>query len=97
MYEPGLDELLQRGLAAGRLRFTTSYAEAAAFADLHFVCVGTPQQPGEYAADVSSLDAVVDGLAPHLVEPAVVVGKSTVPIGTARPARAAAARPGARR
>ncbi len=83
MYEPGLEELLQRGLASGRLRFTTSYAEAAAFSDLHFVCVGTPQKPGEYGADVSFLDAVVDGLAPHLVEPAVVVGKSTVPIGTA--------------
>ena len=83
LYEPELEDLLKEGLASGRLRFTTSYQEAAEFADLHFVCVGTPQKVGEYAADVSALDAVVDGLAPHLLAPAVVVGKSTVPIGTA--------------
>jgi UDPglucose 6-dehydrogenase len=82
-YEPGLDEVLARNIDAGRLRFTTSYEEAAAFGDVHFVCVGTPQQASTYAADLSHIDAVVDGLAPHLSRPCLVVGKSTVPVGTA--------------
>jgi UDPglucose 6-dehydrogenase len=83
IYEPGLDELLKRNLEAGRLRFTTSYEEAAEFGDVHFICVGTPQKPGEYAADTSYLDAVVESLAPHLTRECLVVGKSTVPVGTA--------------
>ncbi|MEV0967349.1 UDP-glucose dehydrogenase family protein [Microtetraspora glauca] len=83
IHEPGLEELLQRNLAAGRLRFTTSYQEAAEFGDVHFVCVGTPQKKGEYAADVSYLDAVVESLAPFLDRECLVVGKSTVPVGTA--------------
>ena len=82
-YEPGLPEVLQRNLASGRLRFTTSYDEVAAFGDVHFVCVGTPQQPGSKAADMSYVDAVLDGLTPHLTRPCLVVGKSTVPVGTA--------------
>jgi UDPglucose 6-dehydrogenase len=82
-YEPGLDELLRKNLATGRLRFTTSLAEAADFADVHFICVGTPQKHGEYAADLSYVDAAVEGLAPHLTRPALVAGKSTVPVGTA--------------
>ena len=82
-YEPGLGELLRRGLKNGRLRFTTDYAEAADFGDVHFVCVGTPQQVGSHAADLGAVDAVIDGLAPHLTRPALVVGKSTVPVGTA--------------
>jgi UDPglucose 6-dehydrogenase len=82
-YEPGLDALLRTQLDSGRLRFTTSYAEVAAFADVHFVCVGTPQRKGEYAADLTYVDAAVDALAPHLERPALVVGKSTVPVGTA--------------
>ncbi|MEP6762602.1 MAG: UDP-glucose/GDP-mannose dehydrogenase family protein, partial [Sporichthyaceae bacterium] len=74
---------LRKHVEAGRLRFTTSYAEAAAFGDVHFLCVGTPQKKGEYAADLTYVDAVVDGLAPHLDRPCLVVGKSTVPVGTA--------------
>src|SRR3954454_7010235 len=58
-WEPGLDDLLERSIAAGRLRFTTDYAEAAEFGDVHFIGVGTPQKKGEYAADVSALDAVI--------------------------------------
>lgn len=81
-YEPGLDELMRPHLASGRLRFTTSAAEAAG-ADVHFICVGTPQRKGEFAADTSYLDAAVDALAPHLDRPCLVVGKSTVPVGTA--------------
>jgi len=82
-YEPGLTEVLQRNLETGRLRFTTSYQEAAEFGDVHFLCVGTPQQASTYAADLTYVEAVVDGLAPHLTRPTLVVGKSTVPVGTA--------------
>jgi UDPglucose 6-dehydrogenase len=88
MYEPGLDELLARHVAGiegatGRLRFTTSWQEAAEFGDVHFVCVNTPQKHGEYACDMSYVDAAIESLAPHLTRPALVVGKSTVPVGSA--------------
>jgi UDPglucose 6-dehydrogenase len=82
-FEPGLEPLLAAHVQSGRLRFTTSYAEAAAFADVHFVCVGTPQRSDGYAADVSHVDDAVLSLAEHLTAPALVVGKSTVPVGTA--------------
>ncbi len=82
-FEPELDDLLQRNLQAGRLRFTTSFEEAGREADVHFICVGTPQQPGAYAADMSQVFGAVDALAPHLSSTDVVVGKSTVPVGTA--------------
>ena len=82
-FEPGLAELLQSNISAGRLSFTTSMAEATAFADVHFICVGTPQQAGSYAADLRYVDEVVTQLALHLRRPALVVGKSTVPVGTA--------------
>jgi UDPglucose 6-dehydrogenase len=83
MYEPDLEPLLRKHTEGSRLRFTTSYEEVAAFGDVHFLCVGTPQRKGDYAADLRYLDDVVDGLAPHLDRPALVVGKSTVPVGTA--------------
>jgi UDPglucose 6-dehydrogenase len=82
-YEPGLDEVLQRNLAAGRLRFTSSYDEIAAFGDVHYVCVGTPQKAGEYAADLAYVDEAIATLAPRLTRACLVVGKSTVPVGTA--------------
>ncbi|PVX64012.1 UNVERIFIED_ORG: UDPglucose 6-dehydrogenase [Nocardia globerula] len=82
-FEPELAQLLTRNLESGRLGFTTSYAEASEFADFHFLCVGTPQKRGEKAADISHVDAVIDTLAPLLERPAVIVGKSTVPVGTA--------------
>jgi UDPglucose 6-dehydrogenase len=82
-YEPGLDDLLARHVTSRRLRFTDSYAEVAAFGELHFLCVGTPQKPESLAADVGQIDAAIEGLAPHLNLPSVVVGKSTVPVGTA--------------
>ncbi|MBB4914216.1 UDPglucose 6-dehydrogenase [Streptosporangium saharense] len=84
IYEPGLEEILRRNLANGRLRFTTSYEEAAAFGDVHFLCLGTPQKPGEYGADVSYLDAAIESLAPFLERECLVIGKSTVPVGTAQ-------------
>jgi UDPglucose 6-dehydrogenase len=82
-HEPGLSDLLRAQLASRRLRFTTSYEEAAEFADIHFLCVNTPQQPGSRAADLRPLDRAVSRLAPLLVRECVVVGKSTVPVGTA--------------
>ena len=82
-FEPGLDDLLAKGIESGRLRFTTSYQEAADFGDVHFVCVGTPQQVDSNAADLRFVDAVVEGIAPLLTRPTLVVGKSTVPVGTA--------------
>ncbi|MBL7493764.1 UDP-glucose/GDP-mannose dehydrogenase family protein [Frankia sp. AgB1.9] len=82
-FEPGLDELLQANLAAGRLRFTSSFEEVARFGDVHFLCVGTPQLPGRQNADLSYLHAAVTALAPHLRRGSLVVGKSTVPVGTA--------------
>ena len=65
-YEPGLPEVLERNMAAGRLDFTTSYEEAAAFGNVHFIGVGTPQQRGSYAADTRYVEAVIDSLVPHL-------------------------------
>jgi UDPglucose 6-dehydrogenase len=82
-FEPGLPELLGKHIDGGRLRFTTSYAEVADFADVHFVCVGTPQRPGELAADLTYVEAAMTGLAEHLTRKVLVVGKSTVPAGTA--------------
>jgi UDPglucose 6-dehydrogenase len=82
-HEPGLDELLRRNLASGRLRFTTSYEETAAFGDVHFICVGTPQRAGGMGADLSYVEASVTNLAQHLTRKALIVGKSTVPTGTA--------------
>ena len=83
-YEPGVAELLERHTGSGRLRFSKDPAEAAAFADIHFLCVGTPQSPDGPAADTHFLMAAVDQLVPHLDRPALVVGKSTVPAGTGR-------------
>ncbi|GMA35097.1 hypothetical protein GCM10025876_13010 [Demequina litorisediminis] len=82
-FEPGLPELLRKHVESGRLRFTTDAAEAADFADVHFIGVGTPQRKGEYAADLTYVDAVIETLAPMLERPATLLGKSTVPVGTA--------------
>jgi len=82
-FEPGLEPLLRKQLDSGRLRFTTSFAEIGDFGDVHFLCVGTPQgESGE--ADLSSVFAAVDALAPQLKSECLIVGKSTVPVGTAR-------------
>src|SRR6476469_6374708 len=82
-HEPGLPELIREGIAAHRLGFTTDVAEAAAFADVHFLCVGTPQRPDSYAADLRHVDGAVEALLPHLRAGSLLVGKSTVPVGTA--------------
>ncbi len=79
--EPGLDEMLSRNVGAGRLRFTTSFAEAAKFAPVHFLGVATPGLPaGTY--DLSQLRMAVAELAQHITGSAVIIGKSTVPPGT---------------
>jgi UDPglucose 6-dehydrogenase len=83
-YEPGLQHLVQEHLASGRLRFTTSFEQAGAEGDVHFICVGTPQRVDSLAADMTHVDSAVRSLAEHLHRPALVVGKSTVPVGTAR-------------
>ena len=82
-YEPGLPEVLERNIDAGRLRFSTDYATAASFANIHFIGVGTPQQRGSYAADTRYVEAVIDALVPKLQGHHIIFGKSTVPVGTA--------------
>ncbi|CAN5298780.1 UDP-glucose/GDP-mannose dehydrogenase family protein [soil metagenome] len=82
-YEPGLDELLQQQLATGRLRFSTDIVNARG-SQVHFIAVGTPQKKGENAADLRHVEAAIDALIPQLSEGDLVVGKSTVPVGTAR-------------
>src|SRR3954471_16744653 len=81
-FEPGLDELLERTLASGRLRFSSKMADAAG-AQVHFVCVGTPQKRGEYAADLRFVEGATESLLEILEPGDLVVGKSTVPVGTA--------------
>ncbi|KQZ08843.1 UDP-glucose 6-dehydrogenase [Agromyces sp. Root1464] len=81
-YEPGLPEILASATASGRLRFSTDIAEAAE-ADVHFLAVGTPQSAETGAADVSYVDSAFTALVPYLAEGALIVGKSTVPVGTA--------------
>ena len=81
-YEPGLDELLAKHAKSGLLTFTTDVS-AVVDADVHFVCVGTPQQRDGLAADMTYVEAAFDAIAPYLARPCLVVGKSTVPVGTA--------------
>jgi len=80
--EPGIRRLLREGLASGRLSFCGELA-AVADAEVHFLCVGTPQARDGNAADLRALHEAVDTLAPRLRRPSVVVGRSTVPVGTA--------------
>src|ERR1700756_5727280 len=82
-YEPGLRKVLTDNIAAGRLHFTTDYDMAADLAEVHFPGLGTPQKKGEYGADLRHVNAVIDELVPKLTRSAVLVGKSTVPVGTA--------------
>jgi UDPglucose 6-dehydrogenase len=84
-FEPGLEPLLRKNLDAGRLRFTDSFAEIGEFGDVHFICVGTPQvKGGGGSADLSYVFSAAEALAPHLNRATLVVGKSTVPVGTSR-------------
>lgn len=82
-YEPDLEPVLRKHVDAGTLRFTTDYAEVAEFGDVHFICVGTPQRGDGLGADMSQVEAAIGGIVAGLHRPALIVGKSTVPVGTA--------------
>lgn len=84
IFEPGLEDLLARNMAAGRLRFTSDVAEVVALADIVFLAVGTPQRRGDGHADLRYIFAAVDELAPHLQGFTVIATKSTVPVRTSR-------------
>jgi UDPglucose 6-dehydrogenase len=85
-YEPGLDTLLAQEINSGRLSFTTDFS-AVADADVHFVCVGTPQSKDGLAADLTYVKSAVTAVSPYLKKGSLVVGKSTVPVGTAQSLR----------
>ena len=85
-YEPSLDSLLATEIKTGRITFTTDFS-AAADADVHFICVGTPQSKEGLAADLTFVKSAITAIAPFLKDGALVVGKSTVPVGTAQALR----------
>jgi UDPglucose 6-dehydrogenase len=87
-FEPGLPELIRRHVESGRLRFTTDIAEATAFSDVHFICVGTPQQRGSNAANLSYVEEATRQVARNMTHDGIIVGKSTVPVGTGERLRA---------
>ena len=82
IYEPGLDELVRRNVAEGRLSFATSLEDAVAGAEAVFIAVGTPSRRGDGHADLSYVHAAAKEIASALTGEAVVVTKSTVPVGT---------------
>lgn len=84
IYEPGLDDLVQRNMEAGRLVFTDDLGPAAKDADIILLAVGTPMRRGDGYADLSYVYAAVEEIAPHLDGFTVIVTKSTVPVGTSR-------------
>ena len=84
IYEPGLDDLMQRNMQAGRLQFTADLAGAVQDAAVVFLAVGTPMRRGDGYADLSHVFAAVEEFAPHLESFAVITTKSTVPVGTSR-------------
>ena len=83
-YEPGLQDALKKVIAAGKLSLQNSHDEKSAAGDVHFICVGTPQQKGKETADTSYVFAAAKQLAAVLKPESLIVGKSTVPVGTAR-------------
>jgi UDPglucose 6-dehydrogenase len=83
-HEPSLPELLQESLSAEKIHFTSDWTDVASQADVHFLCVGTPQSPESPAADLSQIKSAISSLAPLLTKPCLIVGKSTVPVGTAK-------------
>jgi UDPglucose 6-dehydrogenase len=81
-YEPGLPDLLGKHIRSGRLQVTDSYEEAADWSDCSFITVGTPPKSGEHSADLTQVETVIDRLVPLLTRDALIIGKSTVPVGT---------------
>ena len=88
-HEPGLDAALPKAISSGKLTFQSEHNELSASADLHFICVGTPQTKGSDAADTTYVVAAAKELAKWIKPTAVVAGKSTVPVGTAATLREA--------
>jgi UDPglucose 6-dehydrogenase len=84
IYEPGLDDLVERNMRSGRLVFTNDLGPAAADADIVLLAVGTPMRRGDGYADLSYVFGAVEEIAPHLQGFTVIVTKSTVPVGTSR-------------
>ena len=84
IYEPGLDELVQRNVQAGRLGFSTCFQDWIGSADLIFIAVGTPTRRGDGHADLKYVYAAAAQIAEHLQDYTLIVDKSTVPVGTAR-------------
>jgi UDPglucose 6-dehydrogenase len=84
IYEPGLEDLVARNMAAGRLQFTTDLAAAVSAADAVFIAVGTPARRGDGHADLSYIHAACKDIAQHLRGYTVIVTKSTVPVGAGR-------------
>ncbi len=84
IYEPGLDDMVERNVREGRLRFSTNLADSVPHADLIFIAVGTPTRRGDGHADLQYVYAAARDIAPHLTGYTVIVSKSTVPVGTAR-------------
>ncbi|MGA1690008.1 MAG: nucleotide sugar dehydrogenase, partial [Candidatus Nanopelagicaceae bacterium] len=80
-FEPGLEELLLAEVNSGRLKFTTDFSQISD-CEVHFICVGTPQQKDSLAADLKYVDAALDSIAPHAKADSLVVGYSPVPVGT---------------
>ena len=88
IYEPGLEDLVKRNVAAGRLGFTTDLAAAIAGAQAIFIAVGTPSRRGDGHADLSFVYAAAEDIARHAEPETLVVTKSTVPVGTGREIKA---------
>ncbi len=86
-YEPRLQELLQTELKSGRLSFSTDF-NSISDCDVHFICVGTPQVADGLAADLTYVFSALEAIAPVIKDGSLVVGKSTVPVGTAARLRA---------
>lgn len=83
-FEPGLSEMVAKHLSSGKLVVSDSYEKAADWGDVFFVAVGTPQKKGEYAADLTYVDGVIETLVPLLTRDTLILGKSTVPVGTTK-------------
>ena len=88
IYEPGLEQMVKRNVAAGRLRFSTDVAESVAFGQVQFIAVGTPPDE-DGSADLQYVTAAARSIGKHMTAPKIVVDKSTVPVGTADRVRAA--------
>src|SRR5262245_14952924 len=82
IYEPGLEYVLQRGTLAGRLHFTTDYAKACPGVDFIFIAVNTPSVAGGTEADMTRVEAAARAIAEHLTTDAIIINKSTMPIGS---------------